>query len=412
MTDEHSIDEPKQVSLKGWQLKVLMLSWEYPPNAVGGLSRHVYGLALYLAKLGHEVHVLTAGNSALPGFERIEGVNVHRVKPINEQDESFLAWIGGLNLAMSYAAENLAKKVKFDLIHGHDWLIGSAAIYLKESFHVPLLATIHATEHGRNNGLHNDMQHFIHQQEQQLVFAADQLIVCSDYMKDTVQSIFNAKNVKIAVIPNGMEEPEPERALGELFPELKQKKYIFSVGRMVPEKGFDTILETAALVKEKGLDFYFVIAGKGPMLETYQRAAGEQNLENYVAFIGYITDEQKFALISGCELAVFPSLYEPFGIVVLETMVRGKPTIVSNTGGMKGIVQNGQTGLVMEPGDSNGLLEKIELLVNNPQFAQEIGTKGRKTAKGLYGWNIIALNTSRLMENMVLSNRVSLQGQQ
>lgn len=398
--------ELEQEGLKRCQLKILMLCWEYPPNVAGGLSRHVHGLSVQLAKLGHEVHLLTAGNGNLPSFERFEGVNIHRVTPINKRDESFLAWIGGLNLAIAYKAENLAENIKFDILHGHDWLVGSAALYLRDSLGIPLLATIHATEHGRNSGIWNDIQRFIHHQERQLIVAADCLIVCSEYMKDTVRSIFNVRNEQLAVIPNGVEAPKSESIVDELFPELKQKKYIFSVGRMVPEKGFDTILEAAAMVKEKGADYTFVVAGKGPMLDEYKRRAAEKKLESHIAFIGYITDKQKTALITGCELAIFPSLYEPFGIVVLETMVFGKPTVASKTGGMKEIITHLQTGLLMEPGDASSLLEQIEFLANNPQIAEEIGKNGKKIAAGMYGWQRIAGETSKLMEDIVLNNRI------
>ena len=85
----------------GWHLKFLILSWEYPPNVVGGLSRHVNGLAVELVEWGHEVHVITAGNSELPSYELIKGVHVYRVMPLNNYDNNFLNWIAGLNLAIA-----------------------------------------------------------------------------------------------------------------------------------------------------------------------------------------------------------------------------------------------------------------------------------------------------------------------
>jgi 1,4-alpha-glucan branching enzyme len=390
-----------------WKLKILMLSWEYPPNIVGGLSRHVFGLSVQLAEMGHEVHVLTTGNGNLPLFEGMNGVNVHRVKPVNDQDENFLSWIGGLNLAMAFKAEKLAEEKKFDFIHAHDWLVGSAAIALRESLSIPLLTTIHATEHGRNNGIHTEMQQFIHDKEQQLISKSDQIIVCSVYMKDGLISVFKASDEKIVVIPNGIEPLTAELNTAEIFPKLKQKKYIFSIGRIVKEKGFETILEAAAIAKEKELDCFFVIAGKGPMLETYRRQIDDRKLENHVAFVGYITDEQRNALIQGSEMAVFPSLYEPFGIVALETMILGKPTIVSNTGGIKGIVKHLQTGLLMVPGNAQSLLEQLNFLIENPQKAVEIGKQGRQIVKSMYGWKRIASETSRLMGDTVLNKRVN-----
>jgi glycogen(starch) synthase len=395
-----------QEPLHGKKLKILMLTWEYPPNIIGGLSRHVYGLSVHLTKMGHEVHVITARGSDLPAIETMNGVNVYRINPINGQDESFLAWIGGLNLAFVFKAEKLAMEIPFDLIHAHDWLVGSAAIVLKDLLEIPLLATIHATEYGRNNGIHTEMQRFIHDKEKQLVSASDQLIVCSDYMKDSLPDIFKAGHEKIAVIPNGIEPPETTVTAEEIFPDLAQKKYIFSIGRMVKEKGFETIIAAAEIAREKQLDYYFVIAGKGPMLDSYRQQIIARNLEAYVQFVGYITDEERNALISGSEMAVIPSLYEPFGIAALETMILGKPTIVSNTGGMQKIVKHLQTGLWMEPGNPESLLEQIKFLMSNPDRAKEIGIKGSQMVKGLYGWDRIASETVRIMVDTLLKNRI------
>ncbi|WP_312471717.1 glycosyltransferase family 4 protein [Neobacillus sp.] len=393
-------------SLNGWKFRILMFCWEYPPNMVGGLSRHVVGLSVQLAEMGHEVHVLTAGNGDLSAYEKMNGVDVHRVKPIHAFDDDFLSWIGGLNLAMAFKAEKLTEGIQFDFIHAHDWLVGSAAIVLKESLSIPLLTTIHATEHGRNNGIHTEMQQFIHNKEQQLINETDQLIVCSDYMKDGLISIFKTSAEKVSVIPNGIEPLIIKDKAVEIFPNLKQKKYIFSIGRMVREKGFETIIEAAAIAKEKGLDSFFVVAGKGPMLETYRRQIVDWKLENYVEFVGYISDEQRNALMEGCEMAVIPSLYEPFGIVALETMSLGKPTIVSNTGGMKGIVKHLQTGLLMVPGNARSLHEQIDFLLKNPLAAKAIGGRGRQIVISLYGWKRVATETMRVMEDSLLSKRV------
>src|SRR4051812_9921138 len=200
----------QQLDLKGksqatWKLNILILSWEYPPNIVGGLSRHVAGLSSHLAEQGHEVHVLTAGKENLPPVEIMNGVTVHRVRPINENDDHFLSWIAGLNLAMAFKAEQLVDELDFDIIHAHDWLVGAAAISLKELLSLPLLTTIHATEHGRNNGIFTEIQRFIHEKEQQLIIESDQIIVCSEYMKVELNQVFALRDEKIAVIPNGIE---------------------------------------------------------------------------------------------------------------------------------------------------------------------------------------------------------------
>jgi glycogen synthase len=407
MTDNPMSDRNKKHTSEG-QLKILILTWEYPPNVVGGLSRHVCGLSEHLVQLGHDVHVVTAGNGGLPAFEKINGVHVHRVIPINNQDDDFLSWIAGLNLTMSYKGVQIAAEIKFDIVHAHDWLVGTSAITLKEELSAPLLTTIHATEHGRNNGIYNDMQQFIHEKERQLISESDQIIVCSQYMREELLSNFQLSEKKMAIVPNGIEQGEVMVQSAEIYPFIKDRKYVFSIGRMVKEKGFETIIEGAQLAKESKKDIYFVIAGKGPMLERYRKMVSERNLDHYITFIGYVSDEQRNALLVNSEIAVFPSLYEPFGIVALEAMILSKPTIVSETGGLKGIIMHKQTGMLMDPGDADSLLSNIDFLTQYPHKAKEIGEKGRQIVKSLYGWKRVASQTVKVIEETMINKRANV----
>lgn len=391
-----------------WQLKILILTWEYPPNVVGGLSRHVSGLAVQLAILGHEVHVITAGNGGLSAYEVIDGVHIHRVIPLNNQDNNFLSWLAGLNLTMSFKGVKIAKNIKFDIVHAHYWLVGTSAVTLKEELSIPLLTTIHATEYGRNNGIHTDMQQFIHNKEKKLIMESDQIIVCSTYMREELLTNFQLSEKKLEIVPNGIEPSTGEVNSNEIYPFIKRRKYVFSVGRMVKEKGFETIIEAAQLAKENRRNIYFVIAGKGPMLERYRKMVSERQLDYFIVFIGYVSDEQRDALLVNCEIAVFPSLYEPFGIVALEAMILGIPTIVSDIGGLKGIIMDKQTGLLMNPGDAKSLLSNIDFLSQNSDKAKEIGEKGRQIVKSLYGWKRVASQTVNIMEETQLNKRVNV----
>jgi glycosyltransferase involved in cell wall biosynthesis len=308
---------------------------------------------------------------------------------------------------MAYKAIELGKQTHFSIIHAHDWLVGVAAAILKGSLKIPLLTTIHATETGRNNGIHNEMQQFIHDKESQLIEASDQLIVCSDYMQQELVSTFDIPPNKMVIIPNGIEQSKmnldkyPDQFSGQT-----NKKLIFSIGRIVKEKGFETIIEAASIAKATGLNVFFVVAGKGPLLINYRKQIQERNLDDHISFIGYITDAEKNALMYWSDMNVFPSLYEPFGIVALESMIQGKPTIVSNSGGLRGIVKHMVYGLLMEPGNADSLLEQICFLLNNPMMAQKIGEKGQQLVKNLYGWNRVAYETKRIMEDLILLVRI------
>ena len=132
-------------------MKVLVLSWEFPPRIIGGIARHVAELYPELVKLGHEVHLVTVKSGEAPMYEIVEGIEVYRV-PVGPS-HNFFHWIGNMNEAMGRYGGKLIKEEKnFDIIHAHDWLVADATIALKHIFKLPLIATIHATENGRHNG--------------------------------------------------------------------------------------------------------------------------------------------------------------------------------------------------------------------------------------------------------------------
>ncbi|WNS74300.1 glycosyltransferase [Bacillus sp. DTU_2020_1000418_1_SI_GHA_SEK_038] len=400
------VDNSRVMINKNEKPRILILSWEYPPHLVGGLSRHVQGLAHCLQKMGYEVHVITSNSNEAADEETNDSVRIHRVTPLNHQDEDFLSWIGGLNLAMLNKALEIDKIHRFNLIHAHDWLVGASAIVLRNSLRIPLIATFHATEYGRNNGIHTELQKFIHEKEQQLITGADTVIVCSEYMRRELKQVFRIPNERnLHIIPNGTSAIKPlKEGLNPLegFPIQKNKRLIFSIGRIVKEKGFDTIIDAAQKMQRKFPDVYFIVAGKGPLLYEYRMRAERLQLQNQLFFVDYVTDEQKSALFNHCSIAVFPSRYEPFGIVALEAMQAGKPTIVSNTGGLKGIVQHKRSGMLMTPGSSDSLIEQIIYLLENELQAEQIGLLGKKRVESIFSWERMAEETVKVYEELLI----------
>lgn len=129
-------------------MKILMLSWEYPPRVVGGIARVVEELSQRLVKQGHDVSVITYRDGDAPYEEIASGVEIHRVDNFMIRPQNFIDWIMQLNFNMIARANQLIKSgEKFDMIHAHDWLTCYAAKALKHSFDIPLTATIHAMEH-------------------------------------------------------------------------------------------------------------------------------------------------------------------------------------------------------------------------------------------------------------------------
>jgi 1,4-alpha-glucan branching enzyme len=394
----------KEDKIKKPKKSILVLAWEYPPRVVGGLARHVFDLTKALVKEGCEVHVITTAVTGSSMYEIMNGVHVHRVTSLQPLANDFYLWVGSLNIAFSDYVVELAKKITFDLIHAHDWLVCAAAISIKEHLELPIVATIHATEHGRNNGIYTELQQKISHKEWQLTYEATKVIVCSEFMKDEVRKVFQLPPEKIVVIPNGVdfemvvgEKTDWKRAYG-----AETDLFIFSVGRMVKEKGFQTIIDAAPAIIAKH-PVKFIIAGKGPLLDQYQSQVIEKGLQEYVYFIGFVNDQLRNVILNGCDICLFPSYYEPFGIVALEAMIARKPTIVSDTGGLTEIVTHNKTGLTIYPNDVQSLVDQVIYCIENKNFANEIAQNGQELAKTKYNWDYIAKETNAIYREVYVS---------
>ncbi|OES44659.1 hypothetical protein BA724_08765 [Domibacillus iocasae] len=381
---------------------ILLLTWEYPPNIVGGMARHVHGLAESLVASGREVIVLTASHHGAPQHEVISGVHIYRTGPLHKGEQDFLKQTSDLNLCLFQKGIELIRNYDIALIHTHDWLTGDAAILLAEQHQLPLVSTIHATEHGRNNGLHNELQRTIASKEKVLIASSDTVIVCSQPMKEELRVFYEAAEKDIYVIPNGVEF-EGNVSTHTRFSHLKP--FIFSIGRMVFEKGFQTFFNIH-LKNLKKENIQFIIAGKGPLLETWREEVKKRGLENKIHFVGYVSDEERKALFQTCEAAVFPSLYEPFGIVALEAMAFQKPVIAAATGGLKSFVLHKQTGLLFEPGNAEDLSAKLAAILDQPDYANELGINGHEMAKELYSWNHISAQTEKVYDQTVFIKKM------
>ncbi|ASS74543.1 hypothetical protein CIG75_05710 [Tumebacillus algifaecis] len=302
--------------------RVLMLSWEFPPRTVGGLARHVYDLSRAMAAENIEVHVVTCHGEGTPEYAEVGGVHVHRVQAPDYEPDQFVRWAALLNIRMgALGGRVLAEYGPFDLIHAHDWLAAECAHFLSERSELPLVATIHATEYGRNEGIHDPLQGQIFEIERRLVQESAVVIVCSVYMLTELSEIYGVGADKLHVLPNGVDLVELSRGV-ELLAQVKNStaKTVFFVGRLVPEKGVQVLLASAPEVLKRHQETRFVIAGKGPMLQALREQAEFLGIAGHVDFLGFVTDEERNRLIRAADVAVFPSLYEPFGIVALEAM--------------------------------------------------------------------------------------------
>ena len=387
-------------------MKILVLSWEFPPRLVGGIARHVAELYPELVKLGHEIHLITIEFGHAPMYEVVDGIRVHRV-PVGHSPD-FFNWIGNMNLSMGHHGGKLMlEEGPFDLIHAHDWLVGDAAIALKQNFKVPLIATIHATEYGRYNGIYNDEHRYISSKEKDLVYNAWRVIVCSDYMRREVAWALNSPWDKVDVIYNGI-RPEKKPRLHEFDAWNFRRRFaadderiVYYVGRMSYEKGVSVLLSAAPkVIWEMGGHVKFVIIGGGPT-DHLKKAAWDIGIWDHCYFTGFMPEDDlhKFQAIANC--AVFPSLYEPFGIVALESFAARVPVVVSDSGGLPEVVQHNKTGIVTWVNDYNSLAWGILEVLKNPGYAQWLVDNAYQDLERRFNWPKLALQTENVYRRVV-----------
>jgi len=386
-------------------MKILMLSWEYPPKTVGGLANHVYNLSKSLVNMGHEVHVITSEYGEALKDQVEEGVFVHRAAPYNIETDDFTKWVMHLNFSMIEEGIRLVNKFGgFDIVHAHDWLSLYSGKAIKGAFNIPMVCTIHATEYGRNGGIRTDMQRYISSAEWFLTYESWKVIACSDYMKNEIRNVFNLPEEKIWVIPNGVDgesfnlEFDYERFRRNYA--LDEEKIVFYVGRHVYEKGIHLLIEAAPDILREYNNTKFVIAGKGPMTEELKNRVKALGIEEKVMFTGYMSDETRNKLYKVSNAAVFPSLYEPFGIVALEAMAAECPVIVSDTGGLGEIITHKYNGMKIITGVVDSVRDNVVELLKDDQLAEYVKKNALKDVYVKYTWNKIAEHTALVYERV------------
>lgn len=387
---------------------ILVLAWEFPPRIVGGISRHVAELYPELVQLGLTIHLLTVEVEDAAEEEQVDGIYIYRLAV--ESSPHFFDWIRHMNRSMEEKAKALINAGWcFDLIHAHDWLVAQAAIALKDLYKIPIVATIHATEHGRHNGIHNPEQRYIYDQEFALSFNAWRVIVCTEYMHQEVSRVFKLPTDKINVIYNGIRAEKKQlvfdtHAFRERFAD-DDEKIVYYVGRMTPEKGLSVFLRAAPrVIAEMDAKVKFVLIGGGAT-DTLQRQAWDMGIGKSCLFTGFMPDADldRFQRIADC--AVFPSLYEPFGIVALESFAAGVPVVVSSTGGFPEVVQHQKTGVVTQVNDPHSLAAGILSILQNPVLAEQLTQNAFVDLRERFSWPRLGLQTLQVYEQVLLERQ-------
>jgi glycogen synthase len=392
-------------------MRVLLVSWEYPPVVVGGLGRHVHALATELAAAGHEVVVLSRRPSGTDAHthpttdEIVDGVRVLAVAedPAHlEFGSDLVAWTLAMGHAMLRAALTRLAGWRPDVVHAHDWLVAHPAIAMADVFGTPLLATIHATEAGRYNGWLSDrLSRQVHSCEWWLTHRADSVITCSAAMRAEVAELFELDPRAIAVVHNGI---APRRwragrasvAAARAHHRPGDDPVLVHFGRLEHEKGCQDLIAALPRIRRTHPGCRLLVAGKGSGAERLVEAAREHRVLRSVSFLGYVPDDELPALLAAADAVVLPSRYEPFGIVALEAAAAGAALVASTAGGLAEVVIHGETGLSFRPGDVPGLAAAVIRVLDDPAAARQRARAAGDRLATDFDWTRIAATTAGL----------------
>jgi glycogen synthase len=388
-------------------MKVLMVSWEYPPVVIGGLGRHVHHLATALADAGHEVVVLSRRPSGTdprshPSTDEIaEGVRVvAAAQDPHEFDfgSDMMAW----TLAMGHSMVRAGLAIKGgrnrpwrpDVVHAHDWLVAHPAITLAEHFDVPLISTIHATEAGRHSGwVSGAISRQVHAVESWLVNESDSLITCSASMSDEITELFGPGLAETQVIRNGIDAAR--WSFAKRCPRTGPARLVY-LGRLEYEKGIHDLIAALPRIRRTHTGTTLTIAGTGTQQSWLAEQARKHKVLKATTFVGHLDHEQLVRLLHAADAAVLPSHYEPFGIVALEAAATGIPLVTSNVGGLGEAVINGKTGMSFPPRDITGLATAVRAVLDDPDAAQRMAVAARERLTSDFDWQTVADKTSQV----------------
>jgi len=414
-------------------MKIAVFVYEYPPKIVGGLGTYAAEITRKFVLMDHDVTVFTMNDDGgtLPTREIWRGIEIHRPVHIDISDslpdvisEDIKKWGRGQilfgklmvynYLSASKLVNDLIKKegMKYDLVIAHDWLSVMGGTTVKKETGLPLAFHVHSTEKGRTLGNGSNVVSNI---EMRGANMADMIVTVSYAMKDELVQLGFPKE-KIQVSYNGVDPQKYDpakvpadkvRAIRERYGIKDQDSMILFLGRLVAVKGVDKLIMAMPHILTKVPNAKLVIVGVGELQEYLTNLTRTLRLDDYVKFcFDFIPEEERIQHYAACDLAAFPSFYEPFGIVALEAMSMEKPVVVGAAGvsGMREIVicrGEEQCGFHVDPNNPSDIAWGVTSALEDPERSKWIGKNGRKRVLSEFTWSKIAEKTVELYEKIV-----------
>lgn len=346
-----------------------------PDSDLGG---EVYEreLLLRIPKYGGKLRLILPKNSKIREDMVFESINY---LPISRR----LRWFVSNPLYFNAIKKNYAEG-GFDLLRVHSLrFIGPAAIMFRSIYGagIPLI--------GHHHHIDPEVLSFII--DRRVASSLDLIITVSEFSKKQIINDYGVEEDRIVAVYNGVDDkykPLPKDPVMENKYGTNGKKVLMYVGGMKKRKNLSFLLECLAEIrKEFSQEWLCLIFGRGEELASLKRKCETLGISNLVRFCGYLPEEEKCRVLNICDIYVFPSLLEGFGMAAVEAMACGKPVVGLNTASLPEIIDNDKTGLLSVPGDKRAYINSVLLLLKDEKLREKLGNNARGKTEKCYSWD-------------------------
>jgi glycosyltransferase involved in cell wall biosynthesis len=385
-------------------MKIVFTTFEYPPGNLGGAGIYASCLTRELAKLGHEITVITPAVSDRRSEENHDGVNLIRVPVIQKpflKAPSFWA-------SLPIIVNRISRRQNVDIVHSN----GTDSIFLPRRRGIGYFATIHHVVAEYRSAQRGEKEHGLEslRGESALISLAERLVagrvsgilVPSKSTRDALVKHHGIDTSKIFVTP---EAARPLLGGGRNIAALPtmiplDKKKILSVGRIEPRKRIEDTILAFSIALKSNPDLVLIHAGRGDSTHLKEVATG-LGVQDSLYTLGEVNDSVLGNLYMYCDLLVQTSVTEGFGLTIVEAMSKGLPVALPDSGLSRELVVPGKTGLLFTPGDMNDLAEKILSLLSNEEMRHAMGEQGLLRYQSEYSWSSCAKKTQEAYETIL-----------
>jgi len=399
-------------------MRVLTFGWDFPPHTTGGLGVACQGLTRELAQEGIEVIFVLPKSQTVEGDSRFIFADIEHMVRTREVTSSIAPYLGSQSMldvydeygvrklyqsslldevhAFAHRASEIAREEEFDLIHAHDWTSYLAGVAAKIASGKPLVLHVHATAFDQAAGDNVDPSVF--KIEKEAFNEADRIITVSNFTREIVINKYGVNPEKIHVVHNGIDTQEVkhhEPTLQEL--RAQGKKIILYHGRITIQKGVDYFIKAAQRVIEHDPDVIFVISGKGDMVGQIMQQVGELGLSQHVLFAGALWYEERDQMYQSVDLVVMPSVSEPFGLVPLEAIQHGTPSLISKQSGVAEVITHV---LKVDFWDVDEMANKILAALRYPVMHGQLVREGKREVSRI-SWRSAATKVVDLYQRLL-----------